>query len=323
MADKSEGSNDALGRIAPKRKSFDKPATPSVPVRPSLNEGISIPRTSPKPRSMAPRPVTRPTSRPRYSTFPPAAKVTEEIPKPKEPPKPLEPEEHIVPPTQEVEENDQDEELNEIIKDVKSGKPKRYRKVIYILVSLLIVLLLIGVIYYFFLREKPSVYSDLTTENYNQNSISFSFKYPSILTQTQALSIKNPDILVAYEGTIGPDNTLVDLSTLSDSQAISNLKLTPSDILNQIKNGSGSYINYLNKGYPDNYKSLFGTCSNNMVNTANQVMVVCSSNTDGYVDTRLVGADNNYQYILQLYMSTPVWNNNPSVWYEVEKSFNW
>src|SRR5665213_1899512 len=257
MADKAEGNNDALGRIAPRRRSSGDPTNPYAPRNPvprDVPPPISAPRQRPVATRQPPRPSNVPVPRPQKVTKPEVKQPEIAVPTP------------IVKPV-ETTVKDQEDELDEIIRDVKSGKPKKLLGALYIVCVVVIICALAVTAYYFVLYKKPSAYSKLTTENYNENSISFSFKYPAILNKTTELTAKNPNVLVAFDKTIGPDNTLVDMSTLSDSQVLQPLKLSPSDVLNQIRNGKGSYVDLLNKNYPNNYKQLFGTCGHNMVNS--------------------------------------------------------
>jgi len=213
-----------------------------------------------------------------------------------------------------------------------TSKRKKHKHIILTLVCIALVLLAgVGGFLYWYIPQDHSIYAKLTSENYTQNGVNISFLYPSILKPDASQLAKlqnqyknNPSaaeyLIYDYQQNT-PQRIGLNVTSLKVASLLGDLNLTPAQLLDQIKSGSGSFVDAINKANPATFSTLFNGCNNFITNTSNQRLVTCYTSTDGFSLVQLVGVDSNYQYNLFLFMPNAVWSSHPKVWQKVEKSF--
>lgn len=187
---------------------------------------------------------------------------------------------------------------------------------------ILIILLGLGLYLWWYSSQDHSIYSKLKTENYNgQNFLNISFKYPSIMTFNSTLvhelNKTNTPLVYSYKIS-STQNVFIAVTYLP---ILKNLNLSPSQLLYQIKNDTGDYIDLLSREGTNRYSGLYGDCENYITNTDNQTGLLCTTSSGGLVTTRVVGVTNVNQYIFLLVMPSKVWTAHQQVWQKIEKSF--
>ncbi len=213
-----------------------------------------------------------------------------------------------------------------------ANKHKRRKRLVIGLVSLVLVLLAgVSGFLYWYLPQDHSIYAKLTAENYNQNGVNLSFLYPSImqpdsteLTKLQNQTKDNTTVsdYLFYDYRISTSQRMsINVYSFKIDGILRALNLTPAQLLAQIKAGSGSFVDVLNKKNPQAFTTLYNGCNNSITNNSNQTLVTCYASYSGYTIEQLAGADTNYQYNLTLFMPNAIWNAHPKVWQKVEKSF--
>lgn len=202
------------------------------------------------------------------------------------------------------------------------SSPKKPRKLLLLLAgSAFLVLVGGGGSFYLYSQQDHSIYAKSDHVSYDRGGVRFSLDYPSVLKSTASLSAKNVSFKVAYKYTDKTDKVIINVGALRDTKVLQNLRLTPAQFLGQIKSHSGRYVDSLNKSNPDGFKSLYAGCDTNLITDSKQTDVVCVNSVNGFTNVRVIGANTNYQYILQLYMNDSLWNNHQDIWQKVEKSF--
>lgn len=186
--------------------------------------------------------------------------------------------------------------------------------------------------------QDHSIYSKLTTENYDLNGHVFSFEYPAVMkTDTPLLkqlasdnTTNSPDIgtPVAYYykpvATSKLPVVTMSLYFLNVGGLLNQLDLTPSQMLSQVKAKSGSYVDLFNHANPTDFDSLYKNCNNYITNINNQKSLICATNkTSAITVTSIIGVTSTYQYNLEFFVANSVWSAHPKVWQEVEKSFTY
>lgn len=206
----------------------------------------------------------------------------------------------------------------------REANASKRRKLRTILIACLAVIIVgvIGGVFYVYSSQDHSIYAQLKTENYAQNGFNLSFSYPAVMTSP----LKNPAILVAYGYDTNSDSSkrmVEGVGYIPYGNALRTLKITPSEVLNQIVAKSGSFVTALNRNDSGNFNYLYGGCNSFITATNGQKDVLCTTNKSNFTTTDVIGEDGNNQYILTMLMPTTVWTAHQKVWQKVEKSFSY
>jgi hypothetical protein len=167
-----------------------------------------------------------------------------------------------------------------------------------------------------------SVYNKLVPTHYsNQNGLDFSLIHPKALSYNGTVAGQLKLTPVAYSYSLSSQReALIDVNYSPIGKALQTLKLTPAELLAQVKAGSGTYINYLNKTSPgstDAYKNC-----NSTVATTNGSDLMCTVNGTNGTITHVIDANSSYLYSLNLYIPKSIWGAHQNIWQKVEKSFS-
>jgi len=189
-------------------------------------------------------------------------------------------------------------------------------------VAVIIVLVGATQLFSWFSIHYLSVYNKLIPAHYsNQNGLDFSFIHPAALSYNSNIAGQLKFTPVAYSYNLtSQKEALIDVSYTPIEQPLKALKLTPTELVAQVKVNSGTYINYLNKTSPgatDAYKNC-----NNVITTANGSDLMCTINGTNGTITHVINASSNYLYSLNLYIPKSIWGVHQNIWQKVEKSFS-
>jgi hypothetical protein len=188
----------------------------------------------------------------------------------------------------------------------------------------LLICLVIFLIWYF--SENHSIYSRLTHVTYNQSGIDINFEYPSVMkTDSQLLKALSKDnAVLLYNHSINSHQNLdIAASHQPIGKVLSVLKLSPSQLLNQVNIKSGDYITFINQKSASGYSDLYGDCAKYITNVNKQVGLICTTESKGITTAKIIGVDTNNQYTLYLVMPDNIWKSDQQVWQKIEKSFTY
>lgn len=168
-----------------------------------------------------------------------------------------------------------------------------------------------------------SPYNKLVASSYSsQSGLQFSLIHPAVMSYNSAITgeLKSTPVAYSYNMT-SQREALIDVNYSSIKPTLHSLRLTPAELLSQIKAGSGSYIDYLNKTSPGFYIDTYKNC-NSSITTPSGSDLVCRVNGTNGTTTNVIGTNSAYLYSLNLYIPTSIWSVHQNIWQKVEKSFS-
>jgi nitrate reductase NapE component len=209
----------------------------------------------------------------------------------------------------------------------KEEKQSKKRKRLIVLAVCLVAILLVGVggFYYWYSQQDHSVYAKLTTENYNQDDISFSFQYPAVMSVSTKALAANKDTKAAYQYESGATKLGIIMGAIPFSAILQQFNITPTQELTQLQTGQGNFANAIKTANPSVFSTDYGNC-NWLTTNSGQKDLICThqeSSDGGNTVIIVIGADDNYQYGLTLGITNNIYSAHQKVWQKIEKSFNY